>query len=98
MTDSFHRTLDGAMARVCPDPAAPAATVESQARALAGHPYDLPFEVPTPFLDEFVVDDDLPGAWSRSDFEGGDPDERSYAQRDEDRRLCNQEIPSRGTE
>lgn len=26
-------------------------------------------------------DDDLPGMWSHSDFEGGDPDERSYAQR-----------------
>lgn len=26
-------------------------------------------------------DDELPGAWSHSDFEGGDPDERSYAER-----------------
>jgi hypothetical protein len=26
-------------------------------------------------------DDDLPGQWSHSDFEGGDPDERSYAER-----------------
>lgn len=28
-----------------------------------------------------VPDDDLPGAWSHSDFLGGDPDERSYAER-----------------
>jgi hypothetical protein len=30
------------------------------------------------------VDDDLPGMWSHSDFLGGDPDERSYAQRERD--------------
>lgn len=27
------------------------------------------------------TDDDLPGMWTRADFEGGDPDERSYAAR-----------------
>ena len=26
-------------------------------------------------------DDDLPGMWSHADFEGGDPDTRSYAER-----------------
>jgi hypothetical protein len=26
-------------------------------------------------------DDDLPGTWSYSDIEGGDPDERSYTER-----------------
>ena len=26
-------------------------------------------------------DSDLPGMWERADFEGGDPDERSYAER-----------------
>lgn len=31
-----------------------------------------------------VPDMDLPGQWSHSDFEGGDPDERSYAQRERD--------------
>jgi hypothetical protein len=31
---------------------------------------------------EFGSDDDLPGAWTKSDFEGGDPDERSYAERE----------------
>jgi hypothetical protein len=30
---------------------------------------------------EFGTDDDLPGLWTKSDFEGGDPDERSYAER-----------------
>lgn len=29
----------------------------------------------------FTTDDDLPGMWSAADFEGGDPDERSYAER-----------------
>lgn len=33
-----------------------------------------------------TTDDDLPGMWSRSDFEGGDPDERSYAERERDDR------------
>lgn len=48
---------------------------------------------------EYVAsDDELPGMWSLADFTGGDPDERSYAQREEDRRLCNQQIPARGTE
>jgi len=28
-----------------------------------------------------VNDTELPGMWSGSDFEGGDPDERSYAER-----------------
>jgi hypothetical protein len=28
-----------------------------------------------------ATDDDLPGMWSHSDFTGGDPDERSYAER-----------------
>lgn len=32
----------------------------------------------------YTTDDDLPGMWSRSDFEGGDPDERSYAERNRD--------------
>lgn len=32
------------------------------------------------------------------DLPGGDPDERSYAQREEDRCLCNQQIPAEGTE
>ena len=30
---------------------------------------------------EETPEDGLPGAWSRSDFMGGDPDERGYAQR-----------------
>lgn len=31
---------------------------------------------------EYVAsDDDLPGMWSHADFEGGDPDTRSYAER-----------------
>lgn len=30
------------------------------------------------------TDDDLPGMWSHADFEGGDPDERSYAERNRD--------------
>lgn len=48
---------------------------------------------------EHVTSDvDLPDGWSLADFTGGDPDERSYAQRDEDRRLCNQQIPAKGTE
>lgn len=33
-----------------------------------------------------TTDDDLPGMWSQSDFMGGDPDERSYAQRERDAR------------
>lgn len=37
-------------------------------------------------------DDDLPGQWSHSDFEGGDPDERSYAQRERD--AAASEIPT----
>ena len=32
-----------------------------------------------------VGDEDLPGMWSHSDFLGGDPDPRSYAQRERDR-------------
>lgn len=32
--------------------------------------------------DHDLPDDDLPGMWTRADFEGGDPDERSYAERD----------------
>lgn len=35
---------------------------------------------------DFLSDDDLPGMWTRSDFEGGDPDSRSYAQRERDGR------------
>ena len=31
-----------------------------------------------------LTDDDLPGMWTHSDFEGGDPDSRSYAQRERD--------------
>lgn len=31
-----------------------------------------------------LPDDDLPGMWSRSDFTGGDPDPRGYAQRHQD--------------
>ena len=46
----------------------------------------------------YTTDDDLPGQWSRSDFEGGDPDERSYAQREVDRMLCNHRLPTRGAE
>lgn len=33
---------------------------------------------------EDLSDEDLPGMWSRSDFLGGDPDTRSYAQRERD--------------
>ena len=29
---------------------------------------------------------DLPGMWERADFEGGDPDERSYAERERQRK------------
>lgn len=47
---------------------------------------------------EGYLENDLPGAWSKSDFEGGDPDERSYVQRERDRALCRQQIPERGTE
>lgn len=36
---------------------------------------------------EQLSDDDLPGMWSHSDFMGGDPDERSYAQREREQRL-----------
>lgn len=43
-------------------------------------------------------DEDLPGQWSHSDFLGGDPDERSYAQRERDRELGRQQIPERGQE
>lgn len=31
-------------------------------------------------------DADLPGMWERADFEGGDPDERSYAERERARK------------
>lgn len=34
--------------------------------------------------DDWPVDVDLPGMWSRADFQGGDPDERSHAQRGRD--------------
>lgn len=30
---------------------------------------------------------DLPGMWESADFEGGDPDERFYAERNHDKRL-----------
>lgn len=44
------------------------------------------------------TDDDLPGAWSASDFTGGDPDDRSYAQREADQMPCRQQIPCKGQE
>lgn len=43
-----------------------------------------------------LSDADLPGCWSRADFLGGDPDERSHAQRDLE--LGRQQIPTRGQE
>jgi hypothetical protein len=50
--------------------------------------FDLPEQ--DPIVTDYIRDpNDLPGLWDSSDFEGGDPDERSYAQREEDREPLN---------
>ena len=41
----------------------------------------IPFEAVDVVVAEELLDEDLPGMWTKADFEGGDPDERSYAER-----------------